>query len=132
MKEECLTSCRVQILTCYQIEFSSQIKIPFITPLIKAVIDLKIDMIDLIVNQPSFDKDKSRYVDAIFASVFMNDIDIFTKLLNLFGSDVNLISNDGKSLLYFSIYMRTGDITTSILNNNSFDSKKSQIVLSFI
>ena len=89
-------------------------------------------MIDLIVAHPMFNKEKSRYIDAIFASIYMDDINIFRKLLSLFGNDVNLIGNNGESLLYFSIYMRTNNITNEILNNVNFDSEKSQIVSSFM
>lgn len=112
-------------------DFSYFLKIPFITPLIKAVLDLQNDLIDSIVSHPSFDRNKSRYIDAIFASVYMNEIDIFRKLLTLFGDDVNIIGNSGESLLCFSIYMRTSAITTEILNNNTFDEKKSQILEAF-
>lgn len=113
-------------------DFSYYLKIPFITPLIKAVLDLQEEMIDEIVSHPLFNKEKSCYVDALFASIYMNDINIFHKLLSLFGNDVNLIGNDGHSLLYFSVFMNTNEITTDILNNQSFDSQKSQLVSAFM
>ena len=61
----------------YITDFSYYLKIPFITPLKKAVLDLREEMIDEIVSHPSFNKGKSCYVDAIFASIFKNDINIF-------------------------------------------------------
>ena len=71
-----LPMIKIQMRKIFNIRnnFSNYLKIPFITPLIKAVFDQQNDIIDEIVSKPSFDKEKSRYIDAIFASIYVDDI----------------------------------------------------------
>lgn len=55
----------------------------------------QLQKVNLIINHPSFDKAKSRIIQALFLSV--NNTGIFKVLLKLM-NDANVVSQDGKSL----------------------------------
>ena len=104
----------------------------FNTPLINAVDSFCHDKIDLIINHPSFDKDKSQLNFAIALSVKKGEIVAYNKLSKLNDDSPNIIDSAGNSLLSEAILNSSKEIIDSILNDPKFDSKKSDILNCFV
>lgn len=102
------------------------------TKLIKSVKSNDIEMVDFIINHPSFDKNKSLIKAAIVNSVKNKNFEIFKKLLNVVNNDVNICSVSGYSLLFLAVYYLNIQVLDFILENEKFDSKKSDILKSFV
>lgn len=86
-------------------------------------------LIDLIISHPSFDLNKSQSMTAVFAAISNDQISIFKKLLNLFDNDLYF---SDKSLLVSAAECGSNSIISEILNHESFNSAKSDIVQAFI
>lgn len=102
------------------------------TKLTKASRTNDIELIDLIINHPSFDKNKSQIERAIKFSIENRNIEIFRKLMKLVDDDVNLCNSTGSSLLVHAVHFSNGDVIDYILNNDQFDSKGSNILKGFV
>ncbi|KAK8837461.1 hypothetical protein M9Y10_036458 [Tritrichomonas musculus] len=91
-----------------------------------------IDKIDFIINHPTFDKDKSDIVTAIFVAAEKNNIDIFRKLIKLIDNDIDIENQQGESLLVVAAKNLSGAILDELFNDCHFDPAKCQIVNAFI
>lgn len=98
------------------------------TALIKSVQMNNNEKIDLIINHPSFDKDKSNINQAIFIAAEQNYTDIYKKLIKLINDDVN-IYNNGEHLLIVASSRLSYEIVDEIINNNKFEPKNDQLIL---
>ncbi|KAK8880443.1 hypothetical protein M9Y10_003117 [Tritrichomonas musculus] len=102
------------------------------TALIHAVNQNQLELVDMIVKHPLFDPVKSQVNEAIFASVENNSTDIFEYLLKLVNNDVNIYNQRHQSLLFYTIICDNKEFFSKILNSDTFDSHKSDILDSFI
>lgn len=89
-------------------------------------------MIDLIVHHPSFDKNKSKIINALIQSIKYDKFEAFKFLLGVLNDDVNICDSNGLSLLYYSCRYLNVKVLDYIINAEKFDSKKSNILESFI
>ena len=104
----------------------------FKTPLIDAVLSNDIEKVDLIINHPSFDKNKSQLKTALKETIVNDRKDIFIKLFKGFENDLNTFQIDNRNLLDFAAINSNQDIIAEILKNPKFDSKKSDILKAFV
>ena len=102
------------------------------TALTNAVDDNNIDMIDLIINHSSFDKNKSLIDVAIAKAVYSNNVEIMRKLLELNNNDINIFDTDGNNLLKYAVMNENEEVLLELLNNENFDSKKFNLVQAFV
>ena len=102
------------------------------TPLISAVSRSNSEKIDLIINHPSFDPIKSLVKNAIFITCNRQDTDEFNKLVKLNNNDVNIVSELGTTLLEAAVETGLKSMVTDVLNNETFDAKKSKFIDAFI
>ncbi|KAK8842926.1 hypothetical protein M9Y10_025792 [Tritrichomonas musculus] len=104
----------------------------FETTLTNAVNKGDIELIDLIVNHPSFDPIKSNLKMAIFNSIKKNNIEIFNKLSSIKNYDINMFNLKGESLLVSAVMSNNQMIIDEIFKNENFDSEKSNLQSAFI
>ena len=92
----------------------------------------QLELIDMIVNHPSFDPIKSQLNEAIFASMHDNNTEMYEYLLKLVNNDVNIYNEEGHSLLFHSILCNNRNFLNEILNSDTFDPQKSDMLNAFI
>ncbi|KAK8838502.1 hypothetical protein M9Y10_033130 [Tritrichomonas musculus] len=102
------------------------------TALIHSVEINDIEKFDFIINHPTFDKDKSDVINAIFAAAKNNNVGIFKKLIKLIDNDINIENQKGESLLVVSAHNLSGAIIDELFNDPRFDPINGQIVDAFI
>ena len=76
-----------------------------------------VDKIDLILNHPLFDKEKSNIFDALLISIKNNDVVIFNKLIDIY-SKTNI--NRGEEILLYAIQHSSNEIIKAINDNQKF------------
>ena len=101
------------------------------TTLTNAVNNYNYEKIDLIVNHPSFDKDKSQFKKAVSILIQRSNIKEFKNIFNALKFDIN-ISIDSRSILSIAVEYQSFKIVKCILQNPNFDSKKSDILDAFL
>lgn len=104
----------------------------FETTLIHAVSTNDVEMVDMIINHSSFDPVKSQLKTAIFISAQKNLGEIFKKLLKLIDDDVNVICQNGQSLLITAVRSESQEIVTRIVNHSNFNPVKSELFQAFL
>ncbi|KAK8898237.1 hypothetical protein M9Y10_000515 [Tritrichomonas musculus] len=102
------------------------------TALTNAVDEGNLDLINLIVKHPTFDKSKSLIKVAIAKSVYNNKVEIMNKLLSLVDNDLNICDIDGNCLLDYAIMNLSEDVISEILNKDNFKSMKVDFVNLFV
>lgn len=75
-------------------------------------------MIDLIINHPTFDKKKSRLNEAVFLTID-NSFQIFKKLIHLIDTDLYKYTYQGKTIFSFIYFRMDKRSLNSNLNNNA-------------
>ena len=90
------------------------------TALTNAVDDNNIDMIDLIINHSSFDKNKSLIDVAIAKAVYSNNVEIMRKLLELNNNDKNIkeLENDIIKADIEQLKLKITELTSTINQND--------------
>ena len=92
-----------------------------------------IELIELIVNHQSFDKEKSLARLALFYSTSRDcDIEIFIKLLSIFEKDVNILDENGQSLLVSAVTNKNKKVVQFLLNDPNFDCNKNEILYAYV
>ena len=92
-----------------------------------------IELIDLIVNHHSFDKEKSLAKIALFNSTSCNcDIEIFKKFLSIFENDVNILDENGLSLLISATKNENKEVVHFLLNDPKFDCNKNEVLYAYV
>ena len=104
----------------------------YTTTLFNSITSNYTEKVDLIINHPSFNKEKSQLKRSIFLSAEKNRLHIFRKLIKLKNDDANLINYNNGSLLFFAVKNKSKYIVSEILKNPKFDSNKSCIVDAFM
>ena len=100
------------------------------TALTNAVEENNIEMVDLIIKHPSFDKTKSLFNVAVAKAVYSNNIEIMKKLLEFNNNDLNITDIDGNDLLYYAVINLNQEVLIELLTN--YDSKQFDILKAFI
>ena len=90
-----------------------------------------IELIDLIINHQSFDKEKSLAKIALFNSTSC-DIEIFKKFLSIFENDVNILGENGQSLLVSAAKNKNKEVVQFLLNDPNFDCNKNEIIYAYV
>lgn len=103
------------------------------TKLVNAASISDFEFVDMIINHPSFDKEKSDVKQALFVSILRGEVEIFKKLLNLISTEINTYKNeDGESLFDYVLKIKcTSKILSEISNHPLFEWKNYDIVQLF-
>lgn len=99
------------------------------TSLIQSINNDNIEKIDMIINHPSFDGEKSHIYKAFKIVIKSNHILIFKKLLEVV--NINIAYGKNSLLELASIYLNV-EFIKIILNHPNFDPNNKQIVYSFV
>ena len=91
------------------------------TKLICAVSCSDGELIDLIVNHPSFDPVKSFAKNSVFLACKKDNVNIFKKLFKYINNDINTKNEIGVSLLEIAVENDASNMVVEILNNEKFD-----------
>lgn len=102
-------------------------RIVYVTSLYNAVKNNDLNLVNMIIQHPTFDKVKSQLTSSIFESVKNNNLDIFKSLLNLIDNDVNFCNDKNTSLLRAAVYFSSEKIFDEIFNHKNIDAKKVNI-----
>lgn len=114
-------------------EYNCKIKaFPYESILVRAVRINQLELIDMIINHPSFDPVKSQLNEAIFLSVTENSTQIYEYLFKQINNDVNIYNERGQSLLFYTIICENRYFLKKILSNDTFDPQKSDLFDTFM
>ena len=115
--------------------YKNGIKI-IMTSLRKAIMNNSMSLFDLIIQHPSFVKDKNQLIYDIQIAFYENKIDFLVKLfemINEFDIDINSPIFNGNNALIESIVSKSRiEMISFILNHSKFDSNKSDLLKAFI
>lgn len=95
-------------------------------------LDNKIGIINFILNQSTLKVDELSIIDAIFVTVYNNNIVLFKTLIKLVNNVVNIKNYKEESIFTSAVMNNSGDILDEILQYPNFDSNNHQIVDDFI
>ena len=102
------------------------------TKLVQATSANDLELVDLIINHPSFDQDKSDLKRAIFTSISSNNIEMFRKLIKITNNDINTYERNGQNIFSYALEMKSNEILLDIFKNPSFELKGRDILTDFI
>ncbi|KAK8840572.1 hypothetical protein M9Y10_030782 [Tritrichomonas musculus] len=102
------------------------------TSLLHSIPNNNTQKVDIIINHPTFDPIKSQLKMALFKSIDQNKGEIFKKLLKLVNNDVNIYNQNGDSLFLYAVVNGCHEIVSRIVDNPTFDAKKSNLYKAFM
>ncbi|KAK8837430.1 hypothetical protein M9Y10_036425 [Tritrichomonas musculus] len=96
-------------------------------PLIESIKINDFELIESIINHPSFSLIKSKINTCLFLTIELKNTNLFKFFVKLDGVDINIKNMQNQSLLYLASLNEDDEILDEILENENFDPNKSDI-----